>query len=896
MLPWLIVVALQLVSATTKEPTRDYDSRDYFIVELDTSLLLLPLVAFKQQHPEYALENQLWDDHYVFSVDKNSHKRELFGNVNADGVQMLADYPQAQHFQNYPWLKLVELIEELKIQRRLPVDIDYATLFDSRDVKIWDLLQQRIKEVAEKFNISDPTFVEQWHLVNTQYPGNDVNVTGAWDIGVTGKNITVAVVDDGVDGEAEDLKDNFNLEALWDFNDPGNTPWPRLQDDYHGTRCAGEIAAVKNDVCGVGVAYEGKVSGIRILSRVLPSDKEALAMKHAMDLNDIYSCSWGPTDDGKTVAAPANIVRKAMVETVQNGRNGKGLVFVFASGNGALRGDSCNFDGYTNSIFSITVGAIDYQGRHPYYSEACTAVMCVTYSLGGLEHIHTTDLKGKCTNHHGGTSAAAPLAAGIFALALSANPELTWRDMQHCVLHAAVTVNEDDGDYQMTKLGKKFSSKYGFGKVDAYQLVETAKAWKNVKPWTWMYADKIEVNQQIVQKGKGTTGEASPAGDIIRLKTTISEDDLKVMNFAKVEHVTVVLTIHSTRRGATGVRLVSPLGVKSLLATFRNSDHNVSGFTRWTFMLVAHWGEDGLGDWTLEVFADDSSLNDVTIELVDWQLRLWGESDDADKAEKYNYDTDYAEVRRKRLEGFNDHDAPQETNHDTPHTTDKPNVDVPVATSMADDTTDKQESGGDSKPTDIPEKSAEKSAEPEKTDDSQNTDTPESTEHEEDPEETDEPENDDGTGKGANKPLTVDHTGVYFIALAVVGFIVVIAFMKFSKLPMRSRKRRRRDEYEFDVVPGEDYTDLDDGELDELVNMYRHSSRDLRRDEQRLYDELNADVLPESAEEMFAIGDEDELPPPVPPKDNIVKPKKTDVDEDVEDDTSESHKLLPSDR
>jgi hypothetical protein len=38
-------------------------------------------------------------------------------------------------------------------------------------------------------------------------------------------------------------------------NDHTELPEPRLADDQHGTRCAGEIAAVKNDVCGVGVAY-----------------------------------------------------------------------------------------------------------------------------------------------------------------------------------------------------------------------------------------------------------------------------------------------------------------------------------------------------------------------------------------------------------------------------------------------------------------------------------------------------------------------------------------------------------------------------------------------------------------------------------------------------------------
>lgn len=51
----------------------------------------------------------------------------------------------------------------------------------------------------------------------------------------------------------------------YDFNDHEDLPTPKLRDDHHGTRCAGEIAAVKNGVCGVGIAYDSKIAGVRIL-------------------------------------------------------------------------------------------------------------------------------------------------------------------------------------------------------------------------------------------------------------------------------------------------------------------------------------------------------------------------------------------------------------------------------------------------------------------------------------------------------------------------------------------------------------------------------------------------------------------------------------------------------
>lgn len=85
--------------------------------------------------------------------------------------------------------------------------------------------------------------------------------------------------------------------------------------------------------------------------------------------------------------APGILIKKAILKGVNEGRQGLGSIFVFASGNGAASGDNCNFDGYTNSIYSITVGAIDRKGNHPYYSEHCSAQMVVTYSSGSGDAI-----------------------------------------------------------------------------------------------------------------------------------------------------------------------------------------------------------------------------------------------------------------------------------------------------------------------------------------------------------------------------------------------------------------------------------------------------------------------------------------------------------------------------
>lgn len=833
----LLSILAGLASAM-KVPAKNYNDRQYFVVEIDTSTSSGPLHQFISLYNEtYQFEHPVrgLDDHFVFSVPLTHPHASFLGNHNSNDYNHIKRAPglEADHdaLVAYPGLRLIHMLTPRKLERRMPVpyedDGEDETPPEKREIVAVDSSMLPLKEASEKLEINDPIFAQQWHLINTLSPGNDVNVKNVWYNGNMGQDITVAVIDDGLDFELDDLHDNFNAKGSWDFNDNTELPKPRLFDDYHGTRCAGEIAAVKNDVCGIGVAYKAKVAGVRILSGAITSEEEAAAMIYGLDVNDIYSCSWGPTDNGMTVAGPDMLVKKAMVKGVQEGRSNKGALYVFASGNGGRVGDQCNFDGYTNSIYSITVGAIDYKGLHPLYAEACSAVMVVTYSSGSKEHIHTTDIKKKCSATHGGTSAAAPLAAGIYALALLANPDLTWRDLQYVSAMAAVPVNEGDGEYQVGGLGQKYSHKYGYGKLDAEKLVETAKNWKNVKPQAWLYSDVQNVDQSV-------TAPADKDSESIISTITISKEDLAVMNLERVEHVTVKVNIDSHFRGKLAVKLTSPAGTVSHLARYRMMDQSSLSLSDWVFMSVAHFGEAGLGDWQLEVHSGSNN----NIKFKDWQLRLFGESIDADNAEKYEVDKDYAQVRRDRLATEKKPDTVSSTTSATTNT-------ETTATALTGD------NGGASSETGAATLAEEDVVVPSPL----NTVAPTASTSES-ATATAKPVEDEGEDdhEGANKHYVSNHGGQYFMALAVLGFIVVIVIMKWHKSPGSSRRRRRED-LEFDIIPGEDYSDSDD-EIDSL-DLRSRDQDDL--DRERLFEDLNAETLPDYDDDMFQIGDEDDL-------------------------------------
>lgn len=384
--------------------SRDYINNDYYVLHLDRSVSPEQIASRLGLAHEGPLSEL--DDHHVFRTTKVDHdivkteikerkrrKRSFGGFDSIDGILLAKKQKARKHLEKRD---VPPSLNGFSIARRDP-------LFGSAELELRDEALQQQAQVMKTLDIADPIFKEQWHLFNPIQLGHDVNVTGLWLEGITGRNATVAIVDDGLDMYSDDLKDNYFAEGSYDFNDGDAEPKPELSDDRHGTRCAGEVAAARNDVCGVGVAYDSRIAGIRILSKPISDADEAEALMYKIQDNDIYSCSWGPPDDGQTMEAPDVLIRRAMLKAVQQGRGGLGSIYVFASGNGAANGDNCNFDGYTNSIYSITVGAIDRTGKHPYYSEHCSAQLVVTYSSGSgdaIVSIMMTLNSNQANNHH----------------------------------------------------------------------------------------------------------------------------------------------------------------------------------------------------------------------------------------------------------------------------------------------------------------------------------------------------------------------------------------------------------------------------------------------------------------------------------------------------------------
>ena len=107
--------------------------------------------------------------------------------------------------------------------------------------------------------------------------------------------------------------------------------------------------------------------------------KHRLSLECFSSLIDAYfqdSCLW------KIIINSLRCDNADRVDFSLQGRGGKGNIYVWATGNGGLTDDDCNCDGYTTSIYTVSIGCIGDHGLSAYYTELCSSTLAVTFNGG----------------------------------------------------------------------------------------------------------------------------------------------------------------------------------------------------------------------------------------------------------------------------------------------------------------------------------------------------------------------------------------------------------------------------------------------------------------------------------------------------------------------------------
>ncbi|MEM9771056.1 MAG: S-layer homology domain-containing protein [Cyanobacteria bacterium P01_D01_bin.73] len=372
----------------------------------------------------------------------------------------------------------------------------------------------------------DSYYAQQWYLNHrggTDLAANShISVERAWDITRGSRSVVVAITDDGIDVNHPDLRGAGKIVAPRDFRDNDFTPLPGTADDSHGTACAGVAVGEETGTGIVGVAPGCAMMPIRTTGYLDDRSIEEM-FNWCIDRGAaIISCSWGPS----SVYFPLSARQQAVIsKAATRGRKGKGCIVVFASGNAnrpvsgavneqgwpknAVAGTTQWLSGYAVHPDVIAVSASTSLNRKAAYSNwgpnisVCapsnnappgvwlaetgsilTPPEVRTYLPG--KGIFTADRLGSAgysrtdfTGTFGGTSSACPAVAGVAALVLSANPNLTAAQVRAILEDTADKIVDNNPDPQLgfrygTYNSRGHSFWFGYGKVNAYEAVRRA--------------------------------------------------------------------------------------------------------------------------------------------------------------------------------------------------------------------------------------------------------------------------------------------------------------------------------------------------------------------------------------------------------------------------------------
>lgn len=352
-----------------------------------------------------------------------------------------------------------------------------TTLLEAADIllknKAVELVQPNY-EAERTFTPSDSGYKNQWYLKTIQMPK-------AWDVTKGSANITVAVIDGGLQVNHPDLKGK--IVSPYNAVTGGTT----FAADPHGTHVAGTIAASINNAGVAGIVPNSKIMPINVFQG------------SRADMYHVAEAIVYAADKGANVInlSLGTYYYSAVVDYAVSYANQKGVVIVASAGN-----EDTSAYSYPAALPSVI--AVSATDRNNQITNFSNYGYYIDIAAPGLD-IYST-MPGSSYNYMTGTSMSAPIVSGIAAAVLSKNPLLNAAQVDSILTKSAVDVGQ-----------KGWDAFYGHGRVDAYKaLQQTALPISNItasaafaasganKTYFSFTAQKGSTVSVTIQNSKGT--------------------------------------------------------------------------------------------------------------------------------------------------------------------------------------------------------------------------------------------------------------------------------------------------------------------------------------------------------------------------------------------------------
>lgn len=507
----------------------------------------------------------------------------------------------------------------------------------------------------------DPLYNSQWQWNPS---ANGINISPAWMAGYMGEGVIIGIIDQWVDPEHPDLKDNYNTEWSKDFvGGVFDDDEVKYGDESHGTFVAGMAAAVgQNNVGIIGAAPKAQLAGLHV---DLSDDQLIKAYYWGSGVNSenggvegdaaihIKNCSFGY--DPYYAVKRSDTYTTAIEKTTRNN-----TIYVIAAGNSRsktseaymLTPADANGDAVANFEGGIVVGATSRGGYYTGFScygsnlfVTAPGESVFSTSRYGLTMVGDDEPSGGDTGntdslfdlradevdnrvhytYSSGTSFSTPIVSGVIALAAEDNAAMDSRWAKHAIARSCdiLDVMRDESRskgtvWTVNSAGFEFSNDYGFGMINAPRFIEVAEniAYETIRTSTSLNG--------VLSGNKDAWSSKEPVTATVKLEALAQP----------VESVEVTFTIDNINyfKDAT-IALVSPSGTRSVLLdkawlsdnpevdaydTVYELVTGANGTTAltWTYVSNAFWGVSEVGDWTVEFVNNGKATGKVDNVLV----------------------------------------------------------------------------------------------------------------------------------------------------------------------------------------------------------------------------------------------------------------------------------------
>jgi len=325
---------------------------------------------------------------------------------------------------------------------------------------------------------NDPRYPEMWGLKNTGQspPGNDIRAEPAWDVTTGSKNVVVGIIDEGIDIDHEDLRDNIWINPGevpnngidddangyvddvhgWDFAHNDNTVFDYTEPSYpqsdnysgdvddHGTHVAGTIGAQGNNGKGVvGVNWQVSLMSLKFLTGPEGGGTLADVLKafaYAKAMRELWNNSGGVR--GANIRVLNNSYggggfSQAELESVR-ALGDAGILFVVSAGNEASNND--RFPTYPSSYIATNLISVAASNVGGYLANFSNFGLGTVHMTAPGDHILSTTPRNTYM-FASGTSMAAPHVTGSAALLCAAFPALSMQKLRSTLLYSGYVAN-----------------------------------------------------------------------------------------------------------------------------------------------------------------------------------------------------------------------------------------------------------------------------------------------------------------------------------------------------------------------------------------------------------------------------------------------------------------------